>query len=135
SVPTVASVLTRALGPCTGSDPGHGPSARVRTLATVGTLITRAKLAADPPHVDCLTLVLEDGAPFAVASTGPCSMRTRPTNRMPLRGSGLMRRCSSPLSASAPRSIDARGLRRLGDNSSVPNRAQQIVSADYGGSG
>jgi hypothetical protein len=54
-----------------------------------------------------------------------------PTKRSPLRGSVLIRRCSSPESPIAlSDGVQAGRQRRIGYDTSIPNRVDKVVFAD-----
>ena len=62
---------------------------------------------------------------------GLCASRTVPTKRKPLRGSVLMRRCSSPESPIALRAAFRRVVSAASDTTTpVPNGVDEVVFAD-----
>ena len=63
---------------------------------------------------------------------GPCSSRTAPTKRKPLRGSVLISRCSSPLSPIAPRAALMRVVSAASETMRpLPDGGDQVVLADH----
>src|SRR5215468_9991068 len=60
---------------------------------------------------------------------GPCSSCTLPTNRKPLRGSVLMRRCSSTVADCRPGSVNAGGQRRIRYDPPIPDGGDEVVLA------
>src|SRR6266404_2825344 len=65
------------------------------------------------------------GLSAIAAAAGPCASRTCPTKRKPLRGSVLMRRCSSPESPIALRATFRRVV-SAGHDTPIPNGVDEV---------